>query len=61
MLLIPGGFARLAGLDAALLRLGLPARVESVRLAEVHGIVLVLGFVGVAVRASVRQTIGAPV
>ncbi len=46
LLLLPGGFALLAGLDAALLRLGLPAPVETVRLAEVHGIVLVLGFVG---------------
>ncbi|OBF94749.1 hypothetical protein A5790_08610 [Mycobacterium sp. 852002-51152_SCH6134967] len=49
VLLIPGGFALLAGLDAALLRLGLPAPVETVRLAEVHGIVLVLGFVGTVI------------
>lgn len=46
LLLLPGGFALLAGLDAGLLRLGLAAPVETVRLAEAHGIVLVLGFVG---------------
>ncbi|MGV0874087.1 hypothetical protein [Mycolicibacterium sp. XJ879] len=44
--MVPAAVALLAGLDAALLRLGLPAPVETVRLAEVHGIVLVLGFVG---------------
>ncbi|BBY83343.1 hypothetical protein H7I53_25020 [Mycolicibacterium pulveris] len=46
LLLVPGGFALLAGLDAALLRLGLPAPVDTTRLADVHGVVLVLGFVG---------------
>ena len=46
LLLVPGGVALLAGLDAALLRLGLPAPVDTGRLADVHGIVLVLGFVG---------------
>lgn len=49
LLLLPGGFALLAGLDAGLLRLGLPAPVDTVRLAEVHGIVLVLGFVGTVI------------
>lgn len=46
LLLVPGGFALLAGLDAALILLGLPAPIETSRLAEVHGILLVLGFVG---------------
>ncbi|MGV0790946.1 hypothetical protein [Mycolicibacterium sp. XJ1819] len=49
VLLVPGGVALLAGLDAGLLRLGLPAPVETTRLAEVHGVVLVLGFVGTVV------------
>lgn len=49
LLLVPGGFALVAGLDAGLLRLGLPAPVESARLSEVHGIVLVLGFVGTVI------------
>lgn len=49
LLLVPGGFALLAGLDAALLLLGLPAPVDTARLPEVHGILLVLGFVGTLV------------
>lgn len=49
LLLVPGGFALLAGLDAGLLRLGLPAPVDTVRLSEVHGIALVLGFVGTVI------------
>ena len=49
LLLVPGGIALLAGLDAGLLRLGLPAPVETDRLSEVHGIVLVLGFVGTVI------------
>lgn len=49
LLLLPGGFALLAGLDAALILLGLPAPVQTVRLGEVHGIVLVLGFVGTVI------------
>jgi hypothetical protein len=49
LLLVPGGFALLAGLDAALMLLGLPAPVETTRLTEVHGILLVLGFVGTVI------------
>lgn len=49
LLLVPGGFALLAGLDAALLLLGLPAPVSAARLTEVHGMLLVLGFVGTLV------------
>lgn len=49
LLLVPGGFALLAGLDAALILLGLPAPVEATRLAGVHGILLVLGFVGTVI------------
>lgn len=49
LLLVPAGFALLAGLDAGLLLLGLPAPVDLPRLARVHGILLVLGFVGTLV------------
>ncbi len=49
LLLVPGGIALLAGLDAALLLLGLPAPVSTSRLPEVHGMLLVLGFVGTVV------------
>lgn len=48
-LLVPGGLALLAGLDAALLLLGLPAPVTTDRLPDVHGGLLVLGFVGTLV------------
>ena len=49
LLLVPGGFALLAGLDAALVLLGLPAPIKTAQLAEVHGVVLVFGFVGTVV------------
>ncbi len=44
--LLPAGLALLAGLDAGLLLLSLPAPVTTARLPEVHGMLLVLGFVG---------------
>jgi hypothetical protein len=44
--LLPAGVAVLAGLDAALMLLGLPAPVSAHRLPDVHGMLLVLGFVG---------------
>lgn len=44
--MLPAGLALLAGLDAGLLLLGLPAPVTAERLPAVHGILLVLGFVG---------------
>lgn len=49
VLLLPGGVALLAGLDAALLLLGLPAPVTTDRLPTVHGMLMVLGFVGTVV------------
>ncbi|KUI37888.1 hypothetical protein AU197_09090 [Mycobacterium sp. IS-1590] len=49
LFLVPGGFALLAGLDAGLLQLGLPAPIGTARLADVHGILLVLGFVGTVI------------
>ncbi|MFO7162644.1 MAG: hypothetical protein DIU75_004790 [Mycolicibacterium hassiacum] len=66
VLLLPGGVALLAGLDGALLRLGLPAPIDTVRLADVHGVVLVLGFAGTliaterAVAAGGRWAYAAP-
>lgn len=47
--LLTGGIALLAGVDAALLLLGVSAPVVSVRLAEVHGPLMVFGFVGTVV------------
>lgn len=47
--LVPAGLAMLAGLDAALLLLDLPAPVSTARLPRVHGVLLVLGFVGTLV------------
>jgi hypothetical protein len=46
LLLAGGGFALLAGLDAALLLLGVGAPVAGERIAAVHGVLMVLGFVG---------------
>ena len=61
-LLAPAGVALLAGLDAALTLLGLPAPVTVDRLPEVHGMLMVLGFVGtlIAVERAValRQPTG---
>ncbi len=45
-LLVPAGLSMLAGLDAALMLLGVPAPVSTDRLPEVHGVLMVLGFVG---------------
>lgn len=45
-LLLPAGLALLAGLDAALLLLDLPAPISTERLPQVHGMLLVLGFAG---------------
>ena len=47
--LLPAGVALLAGLDAALQLIGLPAPVSADRLPRVHGVLLVLGFVGTLV------------
>ena len=47
--LIPAGVALLAGLNAGLLLLGIPAPVTTERMAQVHGMVMVLGFIGTVV------------
>lgn len=46
VLLVPAGIALLAGLDAALILLDVPAPARLDRLPEVHGMLMVLGFVG---------------
>lgn len=45
-LLVPAGASLLAGLDAGLLRMGIAAPVGSQTLPDVHGPVMVLGFLG---------------
>lgn len=47
--LVPGGLALILGLDAGLQLLDLPAVPVSERLPDVHGVLLVLGFVGTLV------------
>jgi len=49
LFMLPAGIALLAGLDAALLLLGVPAPVTANRLPDVHGMLMVLGFVGTLV------------
>lgn len=46
LLLLPAGLALLAGLNGALLLLGLPAPLRFDRFEDVHGPLMVLGFVG---------------
>jgi hypothetical protein len=48
------------GLDAALLLLGLPAPLTSDRLPEVHGVLLVLGFVGTLIALERAVALGRP-
>ena len=56
-LLAPSGIALLLGLDAGLLLLGLPAPLDFQRLADVHGMVMTVGFVGalIALERAVAQ------
>ncbi|GAA4886026.1 hypothetical protein [Serinicoccus chungangensis] len=49
LLIVGGGLALLAGLDAALTLAGLPAPVGSARLAVLHGPLMVLGFLGTVI------------
>lgn len=58
--LLPGGVALLAGLDAALMLLGLPAPVSAARLPDVHGMLLVLGFVGTLISLERSVALGRP-
>lgn len=56
-LLAPSGIALLLGLDAGLLLLGLPAPLDFQRFADVHGMVMTIGFVGalIALERAVAQ------
>ena len=45
-LLLPAGASLLAGLDAGLLRMGVPAPLDTAALPDVHGPLMVLGFLG---------------
>jgi hypothetical protein len=58
--LLPGGVALIAGLNAALMLLGLPAPVSAARLPEVHGMLLVLGFVGTLIALERAVALGRP-
>ncbi|HET8604436.1 MAG TPA: hypothetical protein VFM09_10935 [Marmoricola sp.] len=59
-LLLPAGVALLAGLDAALLLLGVPAPVSTDRLPEVHGMLMAIGFVGTLVCLERSVALGRP-
>lgn len=56
--MIPGGLALLVGLDAALILLGLPAPLSAQRFAEVHGVLLVLGFLGTLISLERATALG---
>ena len=49
LLMLPAALALFAGLDAALLLLDLPAPLTTQRLPQVHGMLLVFGFVGTVI------------
>ncbi|WP_238402605.1 hypothetical protein [Cellulomonas sp. H30R-01] len=57
-LMVPVAVALLAGLDAALVLLGLPAPVTTQRLPDVHGALMVLGFVGALVALERAVAVG---
>ena len=48
-LLLPGGLALLTGMDAGLTLAGVPAPIGSARLADLHGSLMVLGFLGTVI------------
>lgn len=58
--LLPGGLSLLAGLDGALLRIGLPAPVDAQRLADAHGPLMVLGFLGTVIALERAVALGRP-
>lgn len=60
LLLLPAGLCMLAGLDGALLLLGVPAPVSIDRLPDVHGVLMVLGFVGTLVALERAVALGRP-
>ena len=56
--MLPAGLALLAGLDAALLLIGVSAPITTARLPEVHGMLLVLGFVATLVSLERATALG---
>ncbi len=58
VLLALGGASLLAGLDAALLLVGVWAPVDSARLPGLHGMVMVLGFLGTVISLERAQSLG---
>lgn len=59
LLLLPGGLALLVGMDAGLTLAGVPAPIGSARLADLHGPLMVLGFLGTVIaleRATALRT-----
>ncbi|SJN42093.1 hypothetical protein FM104_11755 [Microbacterium esteraromaticum] len=56
--MLPAGLALLAGLDAGMMLLGLPAPVTTERLPDVHGMLLVLGFVGTLISLERATALG---
>lgn len=56
--MLPAGLALLAGLDAGLLLLGLPAPIDGSRLPEVHGMLLAIGFVGTLISLERATALG---
>jgi len=61
LLLVPAAVALLAGLDAALMLIGAPAPVRLDRLPDVHGMVMVLGFLGTLISLERAVALGRPV
>ncbi|MEU8623021.1 hypothetical protein [Streptomyces sp. NPDC048623] len=59
-LMLAAGLCLLAGLDAALGMLGLPAPVSADRLPQVHGMLMVLGFAGTLVALERAVALGRP-
>ncbi|MCE1178951.1 MAG: hypothetical protein LWW86_07960 [Micrococcales bacterium] len=62
LFLLPAGLSMLAGLDAGLLRAGLPAPARGASLADRHGMLMALGFLGTVIAleraVALRETIG---
>lgn len=56
--MLPAGLSLLAGLDAALLLIGVRAPVTTARLPEVHGMLLVLGFVATLISLERASALG---
>lgn len=59
-LLLPAGLSLLAGLDAGLLLLDLPAPVTATHLTSAHGVLMVLGFLGTLISLERAVALRAP-